>query len=151
MADLRTEPKNPNATREEKDRALASSGERTAKLEQDRVQKASAGRDNKDIPPAATEEAIENGEVMDNPNPGESFEDQQRRGEEEKKKNDEIKGTLKKILDSNEGYVVRGESDDFSDLESQGLVYMSAVQSGPGGLEVEERYYLTQSGYDKLK
>jgi hypothetical protein len=76
--------------------------------------------------------------------------------EEAKRQQEEFKlrqNTLKQIVQSNEGFVVRdeGNTKGLELAQAEGHVYFANQQSGPGGLEVEERAYLSASGYEQLR
>lgn len=91
-------------------------------------------------------------------------EDQEQREEEEKrlqqeqeekaKKDQELFETrqeiMKTILQSDEGFVVAddGNRDAIEEARKEGLVYHSNVQRG---IEVEERYFLSDKGYQALR
>lgn len=61
--------------------------------------------------------------------------------------------TLRAIAQSPEGFVVRDDTNrEGLDLALvDGSIYYSNVQSGPGGLEVQERAFLSASGYEQLR
>lgn len=66
---------------------------------------------------------------------------------------DQRRELMQEILSSPEGYVV-GEEGNLEALEearTQGLVHYYTVQSGKGGLDVEERYEVTGQGYEQLR
>jgi hypothetical protein len=94
----------------------------------------------------------------------EAQEEQEQIGEEQRKQQDEDakrqqeefkarQDLLKEIVQSNEGYVVRDEGNQKAlDLAmADGSVYCVNVQSGRGGLDVEERVFLSESGTSQLK
>lgn len=82
---------------------------------------------------------------------------EQQAQEEEAKRQQELadqrRTTMQDILKSNEGFLVRDEdnADALEDARVQGLVHSYTVQSGPGGLDVEERYSVTDKGYSSLR
>jgi small-conductance mechanosensitive channel len=82
---------------------------------------------------------------------------EQQAQEEEAKRQQELadqrRTLMQDILKSNEGYVVReeGNQEALEDARTQGLVHAYTVQSGPGGLEVEERYAVSDKGYSSLR
>lgn len=84
-------------------------------------------------------------------------EEQMRQQEEDAKRQQEEfqlkQDILKAIVQSPEGFVVRedGNSEALGLAQAEGLVYHNNVQSGKGGLDVLERYYLSASGYDNLR
>lgn len=74
--------------------------------------------------------------------------------EEQAKKEQELfetrQNVMKSILQSDEGFVVLDDSnrDGIEEARKEGLVYHANQQRG---IEVEERYYLSQKGYDALR
>lgn len=84
-------------------------------------------------------------------------EEQMRQQEEEaERQQEEFKlrqDILKEIAKSPEGFVVReeGNSEALGLAQAQGLVYHNNVQSGKGGLDVEERYYISHDGFENLR
>lgn len=60
---------------------------------------------------------------------------------------------MRAIVGSPEGFVPveEGNNEAVSLAFSRGLVYFSNVQRGPGGLEVEERVFLSGAGADALR
>jgi len=83
-------------------------------------------------------------------------EEADRKAAEEQRKEAQAKheagiSLMKSIYASNEGFAVRKDGDDLDYALAEGLVYMNAVQSGKGGLDVEERVYLSDKGYNILR
>jgi hypothetical protein len=107
-----------------------------------------------DVPEPVSQEALDEGRVQPNPDTeGMSLEDEKKLADEQKKNDEETKTVLKSIVDSNEGYILRNESNanQVDSLADQQFVYVNNVQSGKGGYDVEERVYLTESGYSKTR
>lgn len=77
--------------------------------------------------------------------------------EEEAKKQQELfeqrQNVMLDIIRSAEGFVVQSEDNGeaISEAYKEGLIYQSNVQRGPGGLEVEERWFLSSKGFDALR
>lgn len=96
------------------------------------------------------------------------FEDEQRREDEESQRQmkeqeeqakreqeeaDQRRSLLQDIVKSPEGFVVRDESngDALDKLVADGDAYKTNIQSGKGGLDVEERVFLSGKGYENLR
>lgn len=94
-------------------------------------------------------EALE-GEEWANEQARQQQEDEARQAQEDFQ---EKQDTLKAILDSPEGFVVREEGNtkglDLAIMD--GSIYYSNVQSGKGGLDVQERAFLSGHGYEQLR
>lgn len=60
---------------------------------------------------------------------------------------------MRAIVDSPEGFVPLedGNREAVDAALAEGHVYMNNVQRGPGGLEVEERVFLADSGFGSLR
>lgn len=77
--------------------------------------------------------------------------------EEEQKRQQELadqrRTLMQDIVKSPEGFVVLEDSnrDALEDARVEGLVSHTNVQSGKGGLDVEERYFITDKGYSQLR
>lgn len=71
--------------------------------------------------------------------------------EDRQKKHEASIKFMEGLYNSNEGFAPRKDGDDLDYALAEGLVYMNAVQSGPGGLDVEERVFLTDKGYNILR
>lgn len=77
--------------------------------------------------------------------------------EEEAKRQQELfemrQNLMTEIIKSPEGFVEGNEDNNeaITEASREGFIYQSNVQSGPGGLEVSERWYLSQKGYDALR
>jgi hypothetical protein len=69
-------------------------------------------------------------------------EEQTKQAEEEQRRADERREAMQEIVKSPEGFVVRTEDN---------AAYQTNVQSGKGGLDVEERVYLAERGYTQLR
>lgn len=87
----------------------------------------------------------------------EAAKQQQQQQEEEARRQQELadqrRELMQQILKSPEGYVI-GEESNLEALEearTQGLVHYYTVQSGKGGLDIEERYEVTSQGYEQLR
>jgi hypothetical protein len=77
-------------------------------------------------------------------------EEEAKRQQEEHDKKMEL---YKSIISSPEGFVKpdEGNTEAVGLALSEGTVYNTPVQSGKGGLDVEERYYLSAEGVEKLR
>jgi hypothetical protein len=81
----------------------------------------------------------------------------QKAQEEEAKRQQELadqrRELSKSILSSNEGFVAVDDSnrEGVEDARREGIVHVYTVQSGPGGLDVEERVEVTSKGYENLR
>lgn len=66
---------------------------------------------------------------------------------------DQRRTLMQDLVKSPEGFVVLDQSNSevLEDARVQGLVYHTNVQAGRGGLEVEERYFLADKGYQSLR
>lgn len=77
--------------------------------------------------------------------------------EEEAKRQQELadqrRQLMQDVIKSNEGFIKReeGNAEAVDDAWREGLLYSETVQSGPGGLEVEERFFVTSQGYENLR
>jgi hypothetical protein len=85
------------------------------------------------------------------------IEEELRAQEEEQQRQQELadqrRELMQEVLKSPEGFVVReeGNQEALEDARVEGLLSHTNVQSGPGGLEVEERYFMTEKGYSQLR
>jgi hypothetical protein len=88
---------------------------------------------------------------------GQQEEEQIKQQEEEAKRQEEEfnkrQDLMVEVIKSPEGFVEKSEdnSEAIGLALKEGYVYSSNVQSGPGGLEVQERYFLSQKGFDSLR
>jgi hypothetical protein len=82
-----------------------------------------------------------------------AIEEQEERARVEQENFEKRQNLMMEIIKSPEGFVVQeeGNSEAVSLAYQEGLVYYSNVQSGPGGIEVQERVFLSQKGYDALR
>lgn len=80
-------------------------------------------------------------------------EQQEQEAKRQQELHDQRMELVRGVVQSNEGFVVLedGNRDAVEDARVQGLVYITPVQSGPGGLEVEERVFLAAKGTDMLR
>jgi hypothetical protein len=80
-------------------------------------------------------------------------EEQKKQAEEEQRRADERREAMQEIVKSPEGFVVRTEDNAgaLDALVTEGTAYQTNVQSGKGGLDVEERVYLAERGYTQLR
>jgi type VI protein secretion system component VasK len=91
-----------------------------------------------------------------------AIEEQERVAKRQQDEHNASMDLMKSIMQSNEGFIERPASPEVKEGEEPPVdpllvatqndyVYMNNVQSGPGGLEVQERVFLTSKGYDALR
>lgn len=104
-----------------------------------------------------TNAAEEQRAQMDQEDQDARAEEERKRQEEEAKKQQEQHeqrmSLMRELVESPEGFVVRTEDnmEAVSLALRDGQVYMNNVQAGKGGLDVEERVFLSSQGYDALR